>query len=327
MAAVQIAGEPAVVWPIQVGRERFGAILAFDLGADLLEDDSDAIEYAATVAALRQVQARAVAEADRRFQGVCLEELVTGHLDRSALAERAAAFKWDLALPRAVLLVQLDAIDETPFARLAGRAEESALRRRAADAVRMTLGRTAIVWERSAEVAALAALPSAPGAAREAARRVAGEIRRVAPNAVVSLGIGGTVADPLDLARSFTEARRSLEVGRWASGAGATTVFAELGAERLLVALPAATLQEFLISQLGPLLAYDAKHRTDLTRTLETYLATRNAALAARRMFVHYNTLKNRLATLEELLGPFLGDSERCLALSLALRIHRLPPN
>ena len=43
-------------------------------------DRLEAIEYAATVAALRQVQTRAVAEADRRFQAVCLEELITGHV-------------------------------------------------------------------------------------------------------------------------------------------------------------------------------------------------------------------------------------------------------
>ena len=35
-----------------------------------------AVEQAATVAALRLVQARGIAEADRRFQAVCLEELV-----------------------------------------------------------------------------------------------------------------------------------------------------------------------------------------------------------------------------------------------------------
>src|SRR5438094_234457 len=88
---------------------------------------------------------------------------------------------------------------------------------------------------------------------------------------------------------------------------------------------PAGTLQEFVAAQLGPLFAYDAIHHGDLVRTLEVYLATRNAALAARQLFVHYNTLKNRLCTLEQVLGPFLADAERCLSLSLALRIHRLP--
>src|SRR5204862_1964934 len=87
MTAIQIQGGPAIVHPILVGQERLGAILALDRDAELHEDETDAIEYAATIAALRQVQARVVAEADGRFQAICLEELVTGHVDRSALME------------------------------------------------------------------------------------------------------------------------------------------------------------------------------------------------------------------------------------------------
>ena len=58
-------------------------------------------------------------------------------------------------------------------------------------------------------------------------------------------------------------------------------------------ALPPAELRAFVDVTLGPLLAYDRRHRTDLCSTLEAYLATRNGAQAARQLFIHYNTLKN----------------------------------
>jgi DNA-binding PucR family transcriptional regulator len=76
---------------------------------------------------------------------------------------------------------------------------------------------------------------------------------------------------------------------------------------------------------LGRLEAYDAARGTSLVPTLETYLATRNAAFAARELYLHRNTLKNRLARIEEIIGPYLGDPGRCLSLSLALRLRRLP--
>ncbi len=76
---------------------------------------------------------------------------------------------------------------------------------------------------------------------------------------------------------------------------------------------------------LGPLEAYDEAQGTSLVLTLETFLATRNAALAARELFVHYNTLKNRLVRIEEIIGPFLADPGRCLSLGVALRMRRLP--
>ena len=135
----------AIVQPIQVGAERYGAILVSDDESGLGPARLEAIEYAATVAALRQVQTRAVAEADRRFQAVCLEELVSGHVaDRTVLMDRAAAFAWDLTTPRAVLLAEVEAIAGRPFSSLAGTPEEGPLRHRLAEAARAVLGPTSM---------------------------------------------------------------------------------------------------------------------------------------------------------------------------------------
>ncbi|HEU0235972.1 MAG TPA: PucR family transcriptional regulator ligand-binding domain-containing protein [Candidatus Limnocylindrales bacterium] len=320
------AGERALtVQPIRVGSERFGALVLLGEAGTLGEGDVEAIEYAATVAALRQVQARAVAESDRRFQAICLEELVTGHVDRAVLAERAVAFSWDLSVSRAVVIARLEAIGDRPFAQVAGTADETSARRRLAEAARGALGRNAIIWERSAEVAALA--PTGPREAdlRDLGARLLDEARRTVPDGLVGIGIGRSVADPLALAESWTEARRALEIGRWGNGAGGATVYADLGVDRLLVGLPEADLAEFATSLLAPLVAYDERHRTDLVGTLEVFLETRNAALAARRLFVHYNTLKNRLRLIEELVGPVSTDPGRALGLGVALRVRRLP--
>jgi purine catabolism regulator len=103
------------------------------------------------------------------------------------------------------------------------------------------------------------------------------------------------------------------------------TAFDQLGLDRLLVAVPASEAEAFCADVLGRLEAYDAVRGTALVATLETFLATRNAALAARRLYLHYNTLKNRLAKIEEIIGPYLDDPDRCLSLALALRLRGLP--
>ena len=319
------APERALVQPIQVGGERYGAIVVARQDSELGPERLEAIEYASTVAALRQVQARAVAEADRRFQAVCLEELVTGHVtDRSVLMERAAAFAWDLAVPRAVLLAELDEVGGRPFAALAGTAEEASVRHRLLEVANSSLGQSAIVWERSREIGALVAATGTAGL-RDAGAALQAEAARRLPGAVVSLGIGQAAPDPLDLHASYTQARRALSVGRWAHGAGRLTTFDELGLDRLLVAVPAAEAEAFCATTLGRLEAYDAARGTDLVATLDAFLATRNAALAARQLYLHYNTLKNRLTKIEELIGPFQDDPEHCLNLSLALRLRRMP--
>ena len=334
---VQRAG--VIVQPIQVGSERYGAILVADDEAGLGPDRLEAIEYAATIAALRQVQTRAVAEADRRFQAVCLEELITGHVvDRTVLMERAAAFAWDLTTPRAVLLADVEAIAGRPFTALAGTPEEGALRHGLAEAARASLGAGAIIWERSREIGALIAAcgqvgpssheeraRSSPTQLREIGAALQAEASRRLPGVVVSVGVGRTALDPLDLHQSFGEARRALSIGRWAHGPGKVTTFDHLGLDRLLVAVPGPEAEAFCAVVLGPLEAYDAERGTTLVPTLEAFLATRNAALAARRLYLHYNTLKNRLAKIEEIIGPYLEDPDRCLSLALALRLRRLP--
>ena len=317
-------GSGAIVQPIQVGAERYGAILVAGDEAALGPDRMEAIEYAATVAALRQVQTRAVAEADRRFQAVCLEELITGHVaDRTVLMERAAAFAWDLATPRAVLLADVEAIAGRPFSALAGTPEEGALRHRLAEAARASLGPGSIIWERSREIGALVSAGNAGH--REVGAALQAEASRHLPGIVVSVGIGRAALDPLELHRSFGEARRALSIGRWAHGPGEVTAFDDLGLDRLLVAVPESEAEAFCADLLGRLEAHDAARGTALVATLETFLATRNAALASRQLYLHYNTLKNRLAKIEEIIGPYLEDPDRCLSLALALRLRRLP--
>jgi purine catabolism regulator len=317
-------GRRVTVQPIQAGSDRFGTIVALG-GAELDDDQVDAIEYAATVAALRHVQGRAVAEADRRFQSVCLEELVTGHVDRAVLLERAAAFKWDLSMPRAVVIARLETLAGRPFAELAGTPDETAVRRRLADAARAALGRQAITWERSAEVAALVVAGPGESATVEAADRLLETWRQSAPDATISVGVGRTTGDPIALAESYTEARRALEIGRWARGPGHVSDFRHLGIDRLLVGMPEIELADFVETTLGPLVEYDRQQRSDLVATLDAYLVDRNAAAAARRLFIHYNTMKNRLTQIEEVLGTSLDDPARTLALSVALRIRRVP--
>jgi len=328
VATIQLAdGRTAVAQSIVVGADRHGTIIALGSTADLGDDELEALDYAATVAALRLVQARAVAESDRRFQAVCLEELVTGHVtDREALMERSAAFGWDLATPRAVLVAEIHELDGRPFGQLAGSSDELVARHRLYEAARLTLGQGAIIWERTAGIAALV---PAGGRGREAVRAAGLELEaeglRRLPGSVVDVGIGRPARDPLGLDGSFREARGAIAAAGWRRGHGAVSLFEELDLDRLLFNTPASERAMFVETAVGPLVAYDARHRTNLVETLEVFLATRKVAVAARTLYVHTNTLANRLERIAEIIGPFADDPDRCLTLGLALRLRRSP--
>jgi DNA-binding PucR family transcriptional regulator len=72
------------------------------------------------------------------------------------------------------------------------------------------------------------------------------------------------------------------------------------------------------------LLAHDAQRRTALLDTLEEYLARRRSvADTARTLYIHPNTLRQRLARIERVTGLKL-DAEDLLALELAVKLVRL---
>jgi purine catabolism regulator len=323
----RLGGRDVILQAIRVGADRHGTIVALGQARNLGDDELEALDYAATVAALRLVQARAVAEADRRFQAVCLEELVTGHVtDRGALLERSAAFDWDLATPRAVLVAEFHELAGRPFGQLAGSSDELIARHRLVEAARLTLGHGAIIWERTAGIAALVPVTARgrEGARLAGADLIADATRRL-PGSVIDVGLGRPVADPLQLDQSFREARNAIAVTRWSRGHGAVSLFEELDLDRLLFNTPDAERATFIESTIGALLAYDERRHSNLVETLEVYLATRNVADAARRLFVHYNTMAKRLERIAEIVGPFADDPDRCLTLGLALRLRRSP--
>ena len=321
-------GYDAAVQAIGVSGEFYGAVVVRAEPGTLGEAELIAIEHATTVAALRFVQERAIAASDRRFQVICLEELVNGHTyDRGRLLEHAVTFGWDLEIPRAVLVAELDPND---VGKSTGASPDPAtaqrINHRLAEAATAALGRRAIVWERSFGIAALlAADPSRLALLKEGAAEIQREAQHRMPESAVSIGIGRICEDPLELADSHAEALGALAIGKRTHRSGQIWLFGELGLDRLLISCPEAELNAFCEQTIGRLLTYDATHRTNLVQTIETFLnCNRNGVLTARTLCIHYNTLKHRLERIESILGPFVDDFDRCLGLALALRARRI---
>jgi PucR C-terminal helix-turn-helix domain/Purine catabolism regulatory protein-like family/GGDEF-like domain len=93
--------------------------------------------------------------------------------------------------------------------------------------------------------------------------------------------------------------------------------------ELLLASIPGSVLRSFRERLLGPLLAYDERHRAELLPTLREFLACSgswNACAAA--MYVHVNTVRYRIRRIEELTGRDLSCLDDQVDFFLALRIH-----
>lgn len=311
------ASESAARQPVDAGEHHYGEIIALPRDGHLDHDAHLALQRASLALAVRMAHSSAAAAEQERFASISLEELIAGHGgDIADVAERANSFGWDLQRPRAVLLASIDPPPRT----------ESLPRTLAtiAAAARATLGPDAIVWSRSTTIAALLAPETAsPSDRRALAERLRVELDGRVRAETISIGVGTCVDAPHELPRSYAEATRAVEVGRWAKGRHATEIFDELGLERLLASTPSTDLAEFVQHSIGSLLDHDRTQGTDLVETLAVWLETRNMAEAARRIHVHYNTFKNRLDRIESILGPVVADSAKSLECEVAIYVYR----
>jgi sugar diacid utilization regulator/GAF domain-containing protein len=88
------------------------------------------------------------------------------------------------------------------------------------------------------------------------------------------------------------------------------------------------SLANFVEAKIGPLISHDRKRSSDLAATLLVYFqCNQNAKTTAQRLAIHVNTMRQRLATIEHLLGDW-GQAWRALEIQLAVRLWSLaaPP-
>ncbi|MGH3257835.1 MAG: PucR family transcriptional regulator [Streptosporangiaceae bacterium] len=143
----------------------------------------------------------------------------------------------------------------------------------------------------------------------------------------VSVGVSAPAEGVAALAGALHEAQsaRRLAVIRAGTGAGAVSVVTsdEVASHELLLAsVPGSVLRSFRDRLLGPLLAYDERHRAELLPTLREFLACSGSWHAcAAAMYVHVNTVRYRIRRIEELTGRDLSSLDDQVDFFLALRI------
>jgi GAF domain-containing protein len=126
-------------------------------------------------------------------------------------------------------------------------------------------------------------------------------------------------------ARAYRQALDAAMIGRALLGPGGAIGYAEVGAYRYLVHIAAENApHDRMRAAVDRLIEYDARRRTSLLDTLERYLAERRSVIeSARELFIHPNTLRQRLGRIEELTGLHL-DEDDLLSLELAIKLARL---
>jgi sugar diacid utilization regulator len=125
--------------------------------------------------------------------------------------------------------------------------------------------------------------------------------------------------------RSMREAADAAHIARALVRGGGSLAYADLGAYKYLVRLPLDEApHDVHCEAVERLMEYDVRRRSQLVATLEQYLRDRRSiATTARALYIHPNTLRQRLDRIEKLSGLDLAD-EDLLSLELAVKLVRL---
>lgn len=318
----ETGGQLAVARVIAGGTDH-GLIAAYGPKGGLGPVTVQALERAATVAALAITKQLAVSAVESKFRGDFLRDALNGVAGPPELViEHCAQLGWDVARPLAVLVARMDEVPEpasvagrNPMDRLAAAWEQVLrVRDRAVPVVGFTHELVALVPAETETVQrTVADLVAAVAGDRGGGRRS------------FSTGVSRVIGSIADLAAAYEQAGTAVRVGRRMHGPGAVAHFDGLGVHRVLsLVSDAAELRAFAAEVLGPLGA-DTPDALDLRGTLQELLDRNcNVAETARALHFHYNTLRYRITKLEGMVGPFTSDANLRLDVALALRVVQM---
>jgi purine catabolism regulator len=288
------------------------------------------LERAAEALALIRLVERDRAGLEQQAHGGLLADLVRSRTaDRPAQRARAEALGFPLARHSFVGLCVASSTDD----RLDPVVQESRDRTlaEAASAACRTAGLPALVSSLQPDHAlVLVAVPRtrrAETAVEQVALALDADLRSRGEGRP-TVGAGRVVESFDDGGASLSEARHVVDVMA-SSGARPDRVYygvTDLGLRGLLASVrDDPRLVGFAESQLGPLLAYDARRGSSLEQTLRQYLeAGGNKSRLARTGHISRPALYARLATIESLLDVDLDDAEAAAGLLVALLIRSL---
>jgi DNA-binding PucR family transcriptional regulator len=158
-----------------------------------------------------------------------------------------------------------------------------------------------------------------------AAERVVEQCEAVAIAEHVVLGVSAPGRGIAESREALREAARAAQIANTLRPAGGAMGYEQLGAYKYLVHLRLDdSPRDRHWTAVDALLTHDRQRRTALLDTLEEYLARRRSvADTARTLYIHPNTLRQRLARIERVTGLRL-ETEDLLALELAVKLVRL---
>ena len=303
-----------LVAPLVAGDEQLGMLCCLARDRQFTEEDAELLGAVAnqTAVGLKKAELIERLTAENIVKDM-FDALAAGSVE--AAEAKASEARCDLTRPHLFLHIERAprAGDAAPaWPELAGRLE-TRLRR---------LYPRAFFDSRHDRIRVLAPLPTGETAAVERLRAACEPLGR---EEGLVVGLSDVDRGAASARRRMREAADAASIGRSLVAEGGAVSYEQLGAYRYLVHLELDEAPHDRYRQsVEELIDYDRRRGARLVETLEQFLADRGGVTAsARALYVHPNTVRQRLERIERVAGLDLGN-EDLLSLELALKLARL---
>ncbi len=260
------------------------------------------------------------------------EDLMYGNYDsEDTLRQRANFLGCDLSRVHAVAMIEISYLEEEDSAgEPLSEEDRLAIHKRIGAQVRRRMQDSfpgSLIYEHENLLTCIIHLSKDPGGTRlkNWLRDLARQMRNE-HSICLSIGIGNPCTNASDYRRGFAEASEALQMGQHLNREGGVTHFNDLGVYRYLYKIARMDdLRDMYQDQVGRIASYDRRKGTDLLGTLETYLeCAGNLTRTSHRLFVHRNTLIQRLERLQSLCEIDLQERSNWLTLQVAIKVFKL---
>ena len=302
-----------LVAPLVAGDEQLGILSCVVRGRAFGEDDAELLQAVAdqTAVGLKKAELIERLTAENIVKDM-FEALAAGAVQTGE--SKAADARCDLNRPHVFIHAERAAgrPDGLPWPELAARVQARLQR----------LYPPAFFDARHDGLRALAPLPTDEPEAADQLWRSCDELAR---EEGLDIGLSDVDRGAASARRRMREAADAASIGRSLTTDGGAVSYEQLGAYRYLVHLELDETPHDRYGQaVDELIDYDRRRNAQLVETLERFLGARcSVAASARSLYIHPNTVRQRLERIERLTGLDLRQ-EDLLSLELALKVARL---
>ncbi|WP_042357423.1 PucR family transcriptional regulator [Bacillus rubiinfantis] len=324
------------IYPIAANGTIYGYMVIIECVRELNRIDYIAMQHAGTIIALERIKAKAVEETKHQIRSDFYDDLLSGKIESvNAIKSLSEIHGLDTTKQYVCMVVKLDYTDVVENKEKIVEKEKEDIKLdigHAADRIAYQYNRKLVSIFRGNQVIILLQLDDSDSkqvSVKELCLNFATELYMELSERdyyyAIRIGIGKVYPQLLEISRSFTEALDAVYLGKKLNKAPVVH-FEDLFIYHFLnTCLSKEEMGLFVSNTVQKLYEYDLENNSNLVSTLETYYdCVCNVTEAAKRQFMHRNTIKYRLEKIKELLGKDIDQPEILLELNLGLKLLHL---